>query len=87
MGNHPIQGGAADLINEAKMMLVQRIPFDFEKKHGLIIESHDALFVEVAEDQVDNACKVLEEVMYRYIDGVEIFGKATPGKTWLEACQ
>ena len=87
MGNHPIQGGAADLINEAKMMLVQRIPFDFEKKHGLIIESHDALFVEVGEDQVDNACKVLEEVMYRYIDGVEIFGKATPGKTWLEACQ
>lgn len=91
MGNHPAQGGAADLINEAKLRLVQMIPFDYDRKHGLIIESHDALFVEVAEEDGERANKILEEVMYRRFDfsyspSVEIFGKAEIGRTWLEAC-
>jgi hypothetical protein len=61
--NMPIQGGASIIVSKAMDRAVQRIPFDFIERTGLINYMHDALTFEVRIQDADNVVEILNEVL------------------------
>ena len=60
--NTPIQGTAADIIKLAMVRVDQRL-INENLKSRLILQVHDELIVEAAEDEVDEVKKILSEEM------------------------
>ncbi|MCU7611135.1 DNA polymerase I [Anaplasma capra] len=56
--NAPIQGTAADVVKKAMINLHNQLTVG-----SIILQVHDELLVEVPEDQVDRAAKLIKEVM------------------------
>jgi DNA polymerase I-like protein with 3'-5' exonuclease and polymerase domains/uracil-DNA glycosylase len=79
--NHPIQTGGAVVIHEAMLHLtrgnpgwstetaepadIEIIPFDFEKRTGLVNQCHDSLLFEVAEEDGERTREWLQSAMTR----------------------
>jgi len=63
--NHPIQGLAADIINEATLRLVHRLKDEGLYRNGIkiILQIHDALYLDVDKGFEDYAKEMLEECM------------------------
>lgn len=63
--NHPIQGLAADVMNEATLKLVHRLKEEGLYRNGIriILQIHDALYLEVDKGLEDYAKQLLEECM------------------------
>ncbi len=82
--NMPIQGTAADIIKIAMVRVHQRL----EKEHidaKLILQVHDELIVEAAEDQIDRASAILQEEMENAAAmRVKLSVEAKTGKTWFD---
>jgi len=60
--NAPIQGSAADIIKRA-MIRVPRVLADAKLDAAMLLQVHDELLFEVAEDKVDHTVAVVREVM------------------------
>lgn len=84
MKNFPIQGGAADLQNQAVMALVHEYPFDFGRRNGLLLQVHDQLVVECPAKDAERVKSIVEWSMTRKIGGMLFPAKAKIGKTWKE---
>lgn len=83
--NAPIQGTAADIIKIAMIRVHDRMK-DEKLKSKLILQVHDELLVEAAEDEVDQVCRILEEEMKHAADlAVVLEIDMHTGKTWYEA--
>lgn len=84
MYNHPIQGAAGDLKNEALINLAALIEPNFEESTGIILDGHDALMVECLEDDAEKVAKAIESCMFREIGPMKFPAKAKIGKNWKE---
>lgn len=84
MYNHPIQGAAADLQNEAVVTFVREYPFDFARRCGLLLQVHDQLVAEVPEHDAERVAKIMEYSMTRRIGPMLFPAKAKVGRTWKE---
>lgn len=62
--NIQVQSGGCALAHNA-MLLLKRgpIPFDFERKQGIVAQTHDALVVQVSEDRAEEAREYVEGYM------------------------
>ena len=83
--NAPIQGTAADIIKIAMIRVHDRL-----KEEGLrsrlLLQVHDELLVETAEDEVEQVNRILEEEMKGAADlAVELEIDSHTGKNWYEA--
>lgn len=85
MYNFPIQGGAADLQNNAVAALTRAYPFDFAQSRGLILQVHDQLVVECAEDDAERVKLILEQSMQTQVGPMRFPAEAKAGKSWKEA--
>ena len=83
--NSPIQGSAADMIKIAMIRIDER--FQAERlRSGLILQIHDELLVEVAEDEVERAREIVVQEMEQALPlDVPVEVEVGMGKTWLEA--
>ena len=79
--NHPIQAGGASVVHESMLQLItgnpgygteavddidfEVIPFDFERKLGLINQCHDSLLFEVEEKDAEKTKQLLQAAMTR----------------------
>lgn len=83
--NMPIQGAAADIIKLAMVRTDRRIRRE-GLKAGLVLQVHDELIVECAEDDAENAARILKEEME---GAAELLLPLTvdikTGKNWAEA--
>ncbi len=83
--NSPIQGTAADMIKRAMIQIHRR----FEEEHlpaFLVLQIHDELLVEVAEDRVEQARAIVEHEMTHALPlRVPVEVEVGVGRTWLEA--
>lgn len=83
--NAPMQGSAADIIKRAMLTVdawLQRGELDAR----MIMQVHDELILEVAEDDVDAACERLCELMSGAAElAVPLLVEAGAGKNWDEA--
>jgi len=63
--NHPIQGLAGDIMNEATLKLIHRLKAENLYRNGIhiVLQIHDALYLEVREDLKEYAKQLLEECM------------------------
>lgn len=84
MKNFPIQGGAADLQNQAVLAFVDSYPFDFARRRGLVLQVHDQLVVECGAEETDRVKKLVESAMTRRIGSMLFPAKAIAGKNWKE---
>ena len=84
MANHPIQSAAAEIVNEAMIELYRLFGFDHVAKTGIVIQNHDAIYLEVRKSDAERVAKALEKSMHRTFNGIEIFAKAKIGKSWAE---
>ncbi len=83
--NMPIQGAAADIIKIAMIRVYDRL-----KAEGLdaklILQVHDELIVEAAEEIADSVCDIItEEMENAAVLSVEMSVDAGSGKTWYDA--
>ena len=78
----PVQGTAADLIKMAMVNVKKRIEEE-SLDAALILQVHDELILEVAEQDAEKARLVLEEEMENAITlDVPILASSKIGKTW-----
>ena len=83
--NAPIQGTAADIIKIAMVRVFNRLEKELPDAK-LILQVHDELIVECAEDQANAVCKILSEEMSNSAKlSVELTADAAYGKNWLSA--
>ena len=83
--NAPIQGTAADIIKIA-MIKVWKALKDEGLKSRLILQVHDELLVETAEDEKEIVMKILSEEMHHAASlKVELEIDMHGGKNWFEA--
>ncbi|GAB3325257.1 DNA polymerase I [Haliea atlantica] len=83
--NAPMQGSAADIIKRA-MLTVDAWLQKGELDARMIMQVHDELILEVAEDAVDAACERLCELMSGAAElAVPLLVEAGAGKNWDEA--
>ena len=83
--NSPIQGTAADIIKIAMIRVNERLKAE-KLRSRLILQVHDELLVEAAEDEVDIVKKILEEEMHGAAN-LEVCLEIDmhTGKNWYEA--
>jgi len=82
MGNFPVQGGCADMQNEAIRGVVQMYPYDFANHRGLVINGHDQIVVECAVHEVDKVKKIIELCMQKRIGRMLFPAVARSGENW-----
>lgn len=86
MVNAPIQGSGAGIVNTATEYVVAQFPFGYAGPGtGLINQGHDALTLEVREEDVDRAVKVLLASLSgtcTALPGVSFEAEAASGKRW-----
>ena len=83
--NSPIQGTAADIIKIAMIRVKQRLERE-QLKSKLILQVHDELLVETAEDEKEIVMKILSEEMHHAASlKVELEIDMHDGKNWFEA--
>ena len=83
--NAPIQGTAADIIKIAMI----RVSNELKKrnmKSRMILQVHDELLIEAAEEEVDEVKKILKEQMEHAASlSVPLLADMHTGKNWYEA--
>ena len=83
--NAPIQGTAADIIKIAMI----RVSDEMKKqnmKSRMILQVHDELLIEAAEEEVDEVKKILKEEMEHAASlSVPLLADMHTGKNWYEA--
>jgi DNA polymerase-1 len=84
MYNHPIQGAAGDLKNEALINLADIIQPNYEESTGIILDGHDALMVECRKKDAQSVAAAIEHAMYREIGPMKFPAKAKIGDNWKE---
>lgn len=83
--NSPIQGSAADIIKIAMNRVHRRLEKE-NLKSRLILQVHDELLIETAEEEVETVSKILEEEMKGAANlAVELEVDSHAGKNWYEA--
>lgn len=83
--NSPIQGTAADIIKIA-MIRVWKALHDKKLKSRLVLQVHDELVIETAEDEIQTVRKIVEEGMKSAADlAVELEIDIHTGHDWYEA--
>lgn len=83
--NSPIQGSAADIIKIAMNRVHRRLEKE-NLKSKLILQVHDELLIETAEEEVETVSKILEEEMKGAANlAVELEVDSRAGKNWYEA--
>lgn len=82
MYNHPIQGAAADLQNNAVLTLATRYPFAYAQNRGLALQVHDQLVVECAESEAETVKAAVQESMQQVIGPMRFPAEAKVGRTW-----
>ncbi|VGO14603.1 DNA polymerase I [Pontiella desulfatans] len=83
--NAPIQGTAADMIKIA-MIAVQKLLDDRKAKTRLLLQVHDELVFDLAEDEADELIPLIEEKMKSAIPmEIPILVESGTGANWLEA--
>lgn len=82
MYNHPIQGSAADLQNTAVCKIVERMPFDWERKCGLLLQIHDQNVIECPAADAEQVKVLLQESMESKVGPMRFPAEAKIGKNW-----
>ncbi|MDD6021069.1 MAG: DNA polymerase I [Oscillospiraceae bacterium] len=83
--NMPIQGTAADIIKIAMVRVYNRLKSE-NMRSKLIMQVHDELIVEAAEDEKEKAAAILGEEMRNACKmSVELIADVGEGKTWFDA--
>lgn len=83
--NMPIQGTAADIIKIAMIRVYERLKKE-NLKSRLILQVHDELLIEAADDEVDKVRDILEEEMRHAADLlVPLEIDVHTGKNWYDA--
>jgi DNA polymerase I-like protein with 3'-5' exonuclease and polymerase domains len=82
MGNFPIQGGSADLQNDAIRAVVAMYPFNFERHRGLLINGHDQIVVECGENEAEEVKRIVQTAMQKRIGPVLFPADPRAGKDW-----
>ena len=83
--NTPIQGTAADIIKIAMIRVDERLRRE-NLRSRLILQVHDELLVETAEDEKEIVMKILSEEMHHAASlKVELEIDMHDGKNWFEA--
>lgn len=83
--NMPIQGTAADIIKIAMVKVRDRLKAE-NLDARLILQVHDELIVEAAEDIKDKVCRILKEEMENSAEmAVKLIADVGIGKTWYDA--
>ena len=103
MVNHPIQAGGAAIVHESMLELLTGkpgkassskledftpVPFEFDKKLGLVNQCHDSLLFEVPEDKGEEVARRVEQAMTRRRrEGalLSYTAEAAIANNWLEA--
>ena len=79
--NTPLQGGAADIIKAAMIAVSDRLK---TMKSKLILQIHDELIVEAADDETEEVKKILRECMENAVTlKVPLVVDIGYGKSWL----
>ena len=83
--NSPIQGTAADIIKIAMIRVDERLRRE-NLRSRLILQVHDELLIETAEDEKETVMKILSEEMHHAASlKVELEIDMHGGKNWFEA--
>lgn len=83
--NSPIQGSAADIIKIAMLHVNMKLK-ELGLKSQLILQIHDELLIETAEDEVETVKKILvDEMMHAADMSVPLEVGVASGKDWYEA--
>ena len=83
--NMPIQGTAADIMKLAMISVWRRLREE-KPEAKLVLQVHDELIVECAEEEARSVAKLLEEEMERVVSlSVPLTAEAHWGGNWLEA--
>jgi DNA polymerase-1 len=81
--NMPIQGTAADIIKIAMIKVYQKLK---GMKSNLILQVHDELLIEVADDEINQVKEIIKKSMEEAVDlKVQLKVELGIGKSWGEA--
>jgi len=81
--NMPIQGTAADIIKIAMVKVYQELK---KMKSKLILQVHDELLIEVADDEIESVKQIIKRSMEEAVDlKVQLKVELGVGKSWGEA--
>ncbi len=83
--NAPLQGGAADIMKRAMNNLFNTLNnSNFQSK--MLLQVHDEIVVEAPENEVENICKLIKNVMEQAVDyDVKFIADVGIGDNWSQA--
>ena len=83
--NAPLQGGAADIMKRAMNNLFNALNnSNFQSK--MLLQVHDEIVVEAPENEVENICKLIKNVMEQAVDyDVKFIADVGIGDNWSQA--
>ena len=85
--NFGVQSGGFAVVGLSMIDLVEKhLPFDFEKKQGLVNQLHDAVLFAVPEGRAEDVKNIVTEVMTRSTPGLPVTfsAEAEIGTSWRE---
>lgn len=82
MANFRIQGGAADLQNQAVRAFVGAYPFDYTRNTGLVFQVHDQLVAECLAADAERVKQIMEWAMVKQIGPMRFPAAAKIGADW-----
>lgn len=85
MANFRIQAAAADIQNDAINALAAQYPFDFRRRHGVLIQGHDQLVVECPANDAERVSYLLTGAMERKIGPMRFPAEAQVATDWKAA--
>lgn len=83
--NFPVQGSAADIQNDAIHALVDRYPFDFDRRCGVVVQGHDQLVVECPANDAPRVAEILKASMERKIGPMRFPAEVKVATNWKAA--
>ena len=82
--NAPIQGTAADVMKMAMLKVYRRLKNE-NLDAKIVMQVHDELVIEVADDQVERCKKIVKEEMENTVNlSIPLTADVTSGKNWLD---
>ncbi|HPT08168.1 MAG TPA: DNA polymerase I [bacterium] len=81
--NSPVQGSAADILKMAMIKIFDEIKGSSDIK--MLLQVHDELIFEVAENKVDKYCSLIKKIMENIVPlNIPLIADASIGKNWGE---
>jgi DNA polymerase-1 len=84
--NFPVQAGSFAIVAQGMLEMIKQLPFNFNRREGLVNQLHDAVLVQVEEAKAQTACEIITDCLTRKVPDLPVTftADAHVGYSWAQ---